>query len=74
MKFRILDPACGSGNFLYVAFRELSRLDLHIMSRLHETLSWRICRASAHAQHRDAEAVFRNQTSTPLASNSPKLL
>jgi hypothetical protein len=39
MNFRVLDPACGSGNFLYVAFRELSRLDLRIMSRLHETLS-----------------------------------
>ena len=38
-KLRVLDPACGSGNFLYVAFRELSRLDLRIMSRLHEMLS-----------------------------------
>src|SRR4051794_12897038 len=25
-RFRILDPACGSGNFLYVAYRELKRL------------------------------------------------
>lgn len=25
--FRILDPACGSGNFLYVAYRELRRLE-----------------------------------------------
>ncbi len=33
-QFRVLDPACGSGNFLYVAFREMSRLDLRIMSRL----------------------------------------
>ena len=31
MKFRVLDPACGSGNFLYVAFRELSRLYLRLM-------------------------------------------
>jgi SAM-dependent methyltransferase len=38
-KFRVLDPACGSGNFLYVAFREMARLDLRIMSRLQETLS-----------------------------------
>lgn len=38
-KFRVLDPACGSGNFLYVAFRELARLDLRIMSRLQDTLS-----------------------------------
>jgi SAM-dependent methyltransferase len=39
MQFRVLDPACGSGNFLYVAFRELARLDLRLMSRLQETLS-----------------------------------
>ena len=37
--FRVLDPACGSGNFLYVAFRELARLDLRIMTRLQEMLS-----------------------------------
>jgi hypothetical protein len=41
MKFRVLDPACGSGNFLYVAFREMARLDLRIMSLLQETLSTR---------------------------------
>src|ERR1700680_3359207 len=39
MHFRVLDPACGSGNFLYVAFRELARLDLRIMSRLKDALS-----------------------------------
>lgn len=40
-EFRVLDPACGSGNFLYVAFRELARLDLRVMTRLKETLSLR---------------------------------
>jgi hypothetical protein len=38
-EFQILDPACGSGNFLYVAFREMSRLDLRIMMRLKEQVS-----------------------------------
>ncbi|WP_158920952.1 DNA methyltransferase [Acidisphaera sp. S103] len=37
--FRVLDPACGSGNFLYVAFREIARLDLLILSRLETILS-----------------------------------
>ena len=37
--FRVLDPACGSGNFLYVAFREMSRLDLRLMTRLKEMVS-----------------------------------
>lgn len=27
LRYRVLDPACGSGNFLYVAYRELRRLE-----------------------------------------------
>ena len=34
LAFRVLDPACGSGNFLYVAFRELYRLDTELLARL----------------------------------------
>ncbi|MCG7509030.1 DNA methyltransferase [Mesorhizobium retamae] len=37
--FRVLDPACGSGNFLYVAFREMARLDIRIMLRLKDMVS-----------------------------------
>ena len=36
--FRVLDPACGSGNFLYVAYRELKRLEARIFEKL-ETFS-----------------------------------
>jgi hypothetical protein len=32
--FRVLDPACGSGDFLLAAFQALSQLDLAIRSRL----------------------------------------
>lgn len=45
-RYRVLDPACGSGNFLYVAFRELYRLDTELLSRMrefpstHGRLSW----------------------------------
>jgi type II restriction/modification system DNA methylase subunit YeeA len=34
-RFRVLDPACGSGNFLYVAYRELSRINLDLMAKVH---------------------------------------
>lgn len=33
---RVLDPACGSGNFLYVAYREMRRLEVAINSRENE--------------------------------------
>jgi len=39
MEFRVLDPACGSGNFLYLAYRELARLDLRILARMEENFS-----------------------------------
>ncbi len=31
---RVLDPACGSGNFLYVAYRELRRFELALLDRI----------------------------------------
>ena len=33
MNFVVLDPACGSGNFLYVAYRELRRLEARLRRR-----------------------------------------
>jgi len=32
--FTVLDPACGSGNFLYVAYREMKRLEARIYDRM----------------------------------------
>ncbi|MCG8556049.1 MAG: N-6 DNA methylase [Proteobacteria bacterium] len=37
--YRVLDPACGSGNFLYVAFRELYRLETEALCRAYEYAS-----------------------------------
>ncbi|WP_323760551.1 class I SAM-dependent DNA methyltransferase [Maricaulis sp.] len=39
MEYRVLDPACGSGNFLYTAYRELARLDLRILRRMEDRFS-----------------------------------
>ncbi len=33
---RLLDPACGCGNFLVIAYRELRRLELETLQRLHQ--------------------------------------
>lgn len=35
-EFKILDPACGSGNFLYICFRELKRLELELFRKMLE--------------------------------------
>jgi hypothetical protein len=34
-EIRVLDPACGSGNFLSVAYRALKRLETEILLRIH---------------------------------------
>ncbi len=33
-RFRVLDPSCGSGNFLYVAYRELRALEFDLKQRV----------------------------------------
>jgi hypothetical protein len=33
MNYVVLDPACGSGNFLYVAYRELRRVEAELRTR-----------------------------------------
>lgn len=33
---KIFDPACGSGNFLIIAYKELRELEMHIFKRLQE--------------------------------------
>jgi type II restriction/modification system DNA methylase subunit YeeA len=34
--YRVLDPACGSGNFLYIAYQELKRLEQMLLDRISE--------------------------------------
>lgn len=34
--FKVLDPACGCGNFLYVAYRELRELEVRLKARIAE--------------------------------------
>ena len=36
LSYVVLDPACGSGNFLYVAYRELRRIEQELAAREHE--------------------------------------
>jgi len=35
-KIRIFDPACGSGNFLIIAYKELRQLEMQILGRMSE--------------------------------------
>ncbi|MGI0479559.1 DNA methyltransferase [Geminocystis sp. CENA526] len=35
-EYKILDPACGSGNFLYVAYQELKRIEQLLLDKIKE--------------------------------------
>ncbi len=35
-RYRVFDPACGSGNFLYVAYREMKRLERQLLIKWRE--------------------------------------
>ena len=35
-KIRVFDPACGSGNFLIIAYRELRKIEMRIFKRMEE--------------------------------------
>jgi hypothetical protein len=35
-QYRVLDPSCGSGNFLYVAYREMRRLERDVIEAIRE--------------------------------------
>lgn len=52
LNYVVLDPACGSGNFLYVAYRELRRLE----KRLHER-ERELRKAAGLKQHADQSAL-----------------
>lgn len=34
--YKIFDPACGSGNFLYIAFKEVKKIEYQLFKREHE--------------------------------------
>ncbi len=51
---RVLDPACGSGNFLYLAYRELKRLE----ARIRERLRTEFPQAQAPFDHVNARQFF----------------
>lgn len=37
--FRVLDPSCGCGNFLYIAYREMKRLEMQIIEKIIKNFS-----------------------------------
>jgi hypothetical protein len=47
-KLRFLDPACGCGNFLVIAYRELRLVELELLTRLYAVQDSLLTRVSEH--------------------------
>lgn len=53
LNYVVLDPACGSGNFLYVAYRELRRIEAKLAVRTAE-----LARAAGRPEQESLSAFF----------------
>ena len=42
LQYQVLDPACGGGNFLYVSYRELKRLETELLEKMQAANSTQI--------------------------------
>ncbi|MGH2944935.1 MAG: DNA methyltransferase [Solirubrobacteraceae bacterium] len=63
MSYVVLDPACGSGNFLYVAYRELRRLERRLRERERE-----LRRGAGLADQESSASSFPFRTSAGSSS------
>lgn len=54
-RYKVLDPACGSGNFLYIAYRELKRIELDLFLKMRKKFTYQ------KVQHLDAGSLSVKQ-------------
>lgn len=68
-RYKVLDPACGSGNFLYVAYRELCRLEMEIITRIRENFKNTEGKVdfSLHIRERQFHGIDKNHFAVELA-------
>jgi len=65
---KIFDPACGSGNFLIIAYKQLRLLESAILSRLDELKNSR--KKSKPKQDHDTLFILENVENTPIIHDS----
>ena len=66
MRYVVLDPACGSGNFLYIAYRELRRLEQRLREREDELRE----RAGLHGRPQASLSFFPLQNICGIELNA----
>jgi hypothetical protein len=69
LALHVLDPACGSGNFLYTAFREVKKLELELIAKARTTfqLSAQPQAKAAHVSVKQFFGIDRDPFAVELA-------
>ena len=73
LAFRVLDPACGSGNFLYVAYRELKHLEFDLMAKIHANFGAKRPRGGGTQSQVSARSNSLASTRVPFAVELAKV-
>ncbi len=72
LRFRVLDPACGSGNFLYVAYREVKRIEAELVAKAFANFKGR-ARDKIAAVSQVSTHQFFGIDNTPFATELAKV-
>ena len=70
--FKVLDPACGCGNFLYVAYRALKDIEMQIVEKIAENFSARSARGVKFGISRVSTKQFYGIDLLPSSCRSGK--
>lgn len=70
-KIKIFDPACGSGNFLIIAYKELRKLEIEIIKEINEPQSTSIVDGSQSKIHftKDGHEIVSNAPQSRMNFN-----
>ena len=72
-KFKVLDPACGCGNFLYVAYRALKDIEMQIIEKISENFSYSSLKAVKFGVSRITTQQFYGIDIQPVAVEVAKV-
>ncbi|CAK8722175.1 Site-specific DNA-methyltransferase (adenine-specific) [Candidatus Electronema halotolerans] len=71
--FKVLDPACGCGNFLYVAYRALKELEMQIIEKIAANYSQRSSKSIKFGMSRVSTKQFHGIDLLPVAVEVAKM-
>lgn len=72
-KFKVLDPACGCGNFLFVAYRELKNFEMQVIEKMVSNFTERATKTVKFGYSRITTKQFYGLDVLPIAVEVAKM-